>query len=303
MKRIFPLMLSLLFMGGIAVFSPAARLATADETARAAVIKLFESLTEEQKKSALKEFADKDRHTEAFPAVNRPGIAYAKLTAEQKAMIDDIVKAMTSEYGYERCVQIPKETPEGQRFLTFFGTPSAKTPFAWRIGMHHLTLIYAEFGGEKSNEFGPILLGGNPVKTMWDEEEKLAMEMYGALTAEEAKTLAAATKGASPGSGGSMGKAGVKISDLNDKARKLAVDLLHKRLDVFSADRRKVIDELIERDGGAANLRLIVWGSIAKSQKEGGTYHWRIGGDSVICDWQTIGKNHVHMTLRGRQKK
>jgi hypothetical protein len=302
MKKFLPICMSLLLIGSVVVLSPAARLATADETARAAAIKLYQSLSDEQKKSAVKDLKDKDRYTEAFPAVNRPGIPYAKLSAEQKGIIDEVVKAMTSEYGYQRCTEIPKETGENQRFLTFFGEPSAKTPFAWRIGMHHLTLIYAEFGGDKSNEFGPILLGGNPAKTLWDAEEKLALELYAALSAEETKNLAAATKGASSGSGGAIGQAGVKIKDLNDKARKLAGELLQKRLDVFSTDRRKVIDDIIQRDGGVDNLRLAVWGAITKPHKDGGNYHWRIGGDSVVCDWQTVGKNHIHMTLRGRVK-
>jgi len=302
MKKFVPICLSLLLIGVVVIITPAARLATADETARAAAIKLFQSLSDEQKKSALKDFNDKDRYKEIFPASPRPGIAYSKLTAEQKAMIEDVVKGMTSEYGAQRCLEIKKETPDGSCFLTFFGEPSAKTPFAWRIGMHHLTLIFAEFGGEKSNEFGPILLGGNPVKTMWDEEEKLALEMYAALTADEVKSLTAATKGLSSNSGASMGKGGVKISELNEKARKLAGQLLQKRLEVFSADRRKVIDDLIQRDGGVDGLRLAVWGSITKPQKDGGNYHWRIGGDTVICDWQFAGKNHIHMTLRGRVK-
>ena len=48
---------------------------------------------------------------------------------------------------------------EGQRYVTFFGTPTADGPFAWRFAQHHLTLIYADFGKDKPNEFGPILLG------------------------------------------------------------------------------------------------------------------------------------------------
>ena len=269
---------------------------------RAAAIKLYQSLSDDQKKQAVRDFKDKDRHTEAFPAVKRQGIPYANLSAEQKTMIEDIVKSMTSEYGAQRCLQIPKETPETLRFLTFFGEPSAKTPFAWRIGMHHLTLIYAEFGNEKSNEFGPILLGGNPVKSMWDEEDAILLQLYAALTPDEAKNMTASLKGTSSNSGAAIGKAGLRIGDLNDKAGKLAAGLLNKRLEVFSADRRKVIDDIIQRDGGVPNLRLAVWGTPTKSFKEGPAYHWRIGGPSVVCDWQTAGKNHIHMTLRGRVK-
>ena len=188
------------------------------------------------------------------------------------------------------------------RFLTFFGEPSAMAPFAWRIGMHHLTLIYAEFGADKANEFGPILLGGNPAKTMWDGEEKIALGLYAALTPEELKDITARNKGVTSGSGAAMGKASVRIGDLNEKARKLAGQLLQKRLDVFSIDRRQILEDLLKRDGGVENLRLAIWGSITKLHLDGGSYHWRIGNESIVCDWQTAGKNHIHMTLRGRFK-
>ena len=177
MKKILAFGTSIFLVICVVFVGRASRLDTADEAARGAAMKLYQSLNEEQKKQALRDFKDKDRHTEAFPAVKRPGIPYSMLTARpsKKAMINDVVKGMTSApmepSGFE---EIAKETPDGSRFLTFFGEPSGKTPFAWRIGMHHLTLVYAEFGTDNANEFGPILLGGNPAKTLWDEEEKLA---------------------------------------------------------------------------------------------------------------------------------
>ena len=77
---------------------------------------------------------------------------------------------------------------------------------------------------------------------------------------------------------------------------------MQKRLEVFSADRRKVMENLIARDGGTENLRLAIWGAINKSHLEGSNYHSRVGSDAIVCDWQTVGKNHLHMTLRGRPK-
>jgi hypothetical protein len=302
MKRLFAILLSLATVGGAVFVSRAARPDSPDETTRAAALKLYRSLSDEQKALAVKDFEDKDRRTEAFPAIKRPGVPFSKLTDEQKAMVAEVVKGMTSAYGAERCLETFKETPEALRFLTYFGEPSAKKPFAWRVGMHHLTLVFAEFGSERPNEFGPTLLGGNPVKTRWDEEEKLALQLYAALSPEEVNAILTTSKASSPGSGSSLGKAGVRIGGLNDKARRLAGQLLNKRLDVLSADRRKVMEEIIQRDGGVAQLRLAIWGPITKSQSAGGSYHWRIGSDTVVCDWQTIGKNHVHMTLRARPK-
>src|SRR5262249_60145928 len=254
-------MRSLLWLGcltalGAAVLLGQAKAPTPDEASRAAVLKLFASLNDEQKKAALREYDDKDRYTEQFPGVNRPGVPFTKLTADQKGLVADAVKTVTSEYGAQRCLEIAKQDGEGQRYVTFFGTPTADGPFAWRFAQHHLTLIYAEFGKDKVNEFGPILLGGNPAKTLWDEEEKLALELYAALTPDEVKTLKGKGNAAS---GQPIDPAAMKIGDLSEKPKALARKLVEQRLAVFSADRRKVVEELIQRDGGIDALRIAVW--------------------------------------------
>lgn len=301
MKRTLAVCVSL-FLVGIAVYvGRAVPPITADEEARAAALKLYQSLDDEQKKLAVKEFTDKDRFTEQFPEVKRPGLPYSKLTKEQKEMVDGVIKAMCSDYGAKICMVVAKQSSDGGRYINFFGVPSADKPFAWRYASHHLTLIHAEFGMDKVNEFGPILLGGNPTKDLWIEEEKVAIELFKSLSDEEQKNIQAG-KNASPGSGGAIGKAGLKIGDLNEKSRELARKLLAKRLDVFSADRRKAAQTIIERDGGVDSLRIAFWNKAEKTNLDGGNYHWRIGNDTFVADWQTAGKNHLHMTVRGRAK-
>jgi hypothetical protein len=301
MRVVSAVVLSLILVSGAVLMGRAGGDTAPDEAARAAAVKLFQSLDAEQKKLAVKEFNDKERYVEQFPEVKRPGLPFAKLTAEQKTMVAEVVKAMTSPYGAERCLEVAKQTSENGRYINFFGEPGTDKPFAWRIAGHHLTLLYVEFGKEKADEFGPILLGGNPVKTLWDDEEKAAIAFYAALSPEELKQVQAG-KGANSGSGSPIGKAGVRIGDLGEKSAALARKLLDKRLDVLSADRKKKMEALIAQTGGIENLRIAVWNEITKSHRDGGNYHWRIGSDAVICDWQTVGSNHIHMTLRGRPK-
>jgi Protein of unknown function (DUF3500) len=300
MKRTLAILVSLFLISAAVYVSRAVPPITSDELSRAAALKLYQSLTDDQKALAVKAFSDKDRYTEQFPEVVRPGLPYAKLTKEQKEMVDGVIMAMTSEYGAKRCMAVAKQSSDKGRYINFFGEPTADKPFAWRYASHHLTLIYAEFGKDKAEEFGPILLGGNPVKDLWEQEEKLAIELYGSLSEAETKSIQA--KGIGAGSGGTIGKAGVKIGDLNEKSRDLARKLLSKRLDVFSADRRKTAETLIARDGGVDSLRIAFWNAATKSHLDGGNYHWRIGNDTFVADWQTAGKNHIHMTVRGRAK-
>jgi hypothetical protein len=273
--------------------------AASDDAARAAAVKLWKSLNDDQKKLALCDFSDKDRYAEVFPETKRKGIPYSMLTAEQKVMVEEVVRGMCSDYGAGRCLEVAKQTRDTGRYLTFYGEPEPGKPFAWRIAMHHLTLIYAEFGTDNADEFGPVLLGGNPVKDLWDPEEKILLELRASLSEDEAKKVVG--KG-NAGSGAAIGTNGVKIAELSEKPKALAKKLLEQRLAVFSVDRRKVLAKLIENDGGAESLRIALWGDASKGQLEGGTYHWKIGGPTVLVDWQTVGKNHIHMTVRGRGK-
>lgn len=298
MRRLLGLV-CVLVLGVIAMLGQAQREESPDARARAAILKLYASLSDEQKKAALQKADDKDRYTETFPAGKRPGVSFDKLTADQKALVADVVKATCSEYGAKRCMAIAKQDGDGQRYVTFFGEPTEKGRFSWRFAQHHLTLVHIEFGEDRPDEFGPILLGGNPVNDLWDEEEKILLELYGALSADDAKAIKG--KGGS-GSGAAIAKDAMKIGALSEKPRKLAANLVEKRLEVFSADRRKILEDLIKKEGGIDALQIAIWGEATKSHKDGGNYHWKIGAGAVLLDWQTAGKNHIHMTLRGRPK-
>jgi hypothetical protein len=287
-----------LLAGAMVLGRPADKPPPGDDAARTAAIKLFQSLTDEQKKLALKDLDDKDRYAEVFPPVERKGLAFTTLTADQKALIDDVVRAMTSEYGASRCLEVAKQTGDDRRYLNFYGVPEEGKPFAWRLAQHHLTLIYAEFGKDKVNEFGPVLLGGNPVNKLWEDEEKILLDLRASLSDEEAKAVVAKSGGTA---GAAIGSAGMKIGDLGEKPKALAKKLLEQRLMVFSDQRRKILEDLIAADGGVEAQRVAIWGDATKGHMDGGNYSWKIGGAVVLIDWQVAGKNHIHMTVRGKK--
>ena len=119
--------------GMLAWQAGAARLAAPDDDTRAAALTLFKSLSDDQKKLALKDFGDKDRYAEIFPVVKRAGLQFSMLNAEQKKLADDVIKAMTSDYGAGRCLEVAKQTPADGRYLNFYGEPSAE-----QIGRAHV---------------------------------------------------------------------------------------------------------------------------------------------------------------------
>ena len=124
--------------------------------------------------------------------------------------------------------------------------------------------------------------------------------MAAALDEDDAKAIKNKAGG---GSGAPIGESGIKVGDLKEKPRGLAKKLLTQRLAFFSPDRRKIVEKLVEREGGADALRISLTGNAAKSQHEGGNYAWKIGSAAFLCDWQTAGKEHIHMTVRARPKK
>ena len=268
-----------------------------DDAARGVAIELFKSLDEQQKSEALKTFDDKDRFSEVFPAIERKGLAISKLNPEQAALVEKMILAMTSSYGASRCIEVAKQTPANRRYINFFGAPEAGKSFAFRLAQHHLTLIHCEFSADDQGEFGPVLLGGNPVNNLWEEEESILLALAKTLDKE---TL---TKLAGPGgSGQPIGKSGIALKDLPKPAVELAKNLLAKRLDVFSSDRRKKLEKIIDAQGGVELLKLVLSGNASQGHLQGGNYSWKFGSDSVLIDWQTSGKNHLHMTVRAKPK-
>jgi len=293
MRRILLLSAVLVVMGGAVVLGE--RKAAPDEMARSAVIKLYQSLSDEQKKLAVKSFDDKERSAVRFPT-ERGGVPITEMTAEQKMLVDDLFRAMLSEYGAARCREMG-----GHGKVIFFGTPKENERFACRLDKNnHLTLIYAEFGTDQSGEFGPILLGakGAGEKMVWVEEDQIAVELAAALTPEEARKI----KGKG-NFGAALDDTALRIGELGDKPRGLARKLLEQRLAVFSTDRRKILDDVIQKEGGVDKLRIAFWGDASKSNAEGGNYSWKIGGSSFSCAWQHAGKNHPHMTLSAKRPK
>ncbi len=268
-----------------------------DEAARVVAIELFKSFDQEQKDLALKPLDDKDRFSEVFPASERKGLPLSKLKPEQINLVDKMMLAMTSSYGASRCKELAKQTPANRRYVNFFGAPEAGKPFAFRLAQHHLTLLHCEFSGDNKNEFGPVLLGGNPATNLWEEEELLLLELAKKLDKEMLSKLAGPG-----GSGQAIGKAGVLIKDLPAPVSLLALKLLAKRLEVFSADQKSKLEKIIASQGGPEQLKLVINGNASLGHLQGGTYSWKFGSDSILIDWQTAGKNHLHMTVRARPK-
>src|SRR5262249_25774502 len=128
----------------------------------AAADKFLAALTPDQKAKATFAFDDKERLTWDFVPLQdkerrptRKGVRLEEMTDEQRDAARALLKAGTSEAGYEKALTIMSlesilhETDKGSSvrnpgwyFFTVFGTPSKTGRWGWRVEGHHLSLNF-----------------------------------------------------------------------------------------------------------------------------------------------------------------
>jgi hypothetical protein len=188
----------------------------ASERMTAAADKFLASLDEGQKKKATFDFDSKERTNWYFvprqdkeKRTTRKGLPLQDMTAEQKALARELVRAGTSEGGYKKAITIMSleailrdleksgamvRNPEWY-FFTVFGTPSKTGKWGWRVEGHHLSLNFTIDRG-KVLATTPAFFGANPadvkagprkgLRTL-PEAEDLARELFGALDDDQKK--------------------------------------------------------------------------------------------------------------------
>ena len=260
---------------------------------------LFRSLSGEQREACLKSYNDKNLDAEVFLPGKRPGLLIGKLSDEQYKLLGKSVRQFLSRKGYDQAMKVARQSHRrsGLRsyYLNFFGDPTKAGKWAFRVSEHHLTLVHVN---SDANRFGPILLGANPA-TLWKEQEDAAMDCFDKLSGEEKEKCV--LKGPAR-SGRSLGKKGIRIGDLSEKAQKAAGAMVEARLKLFNATQRKKLRKIIKAAGGTKKLRLAFFGAMTKRCIDGGRTDWKIEGMGFLCDFESS-RGHIHMTLRGRARK
>jgi hypothetical protein len=182
----------------------------------------------------------------------RKGLPLEDMTAEQKKLAMEMVRAGTSEEGYKKAATIMSlesilhdlekkgamvRNPEWY-FFSVFGTPSRTGKWGWRAEGHHLSLNYTVEGG-KVVSGTPAFFGANPADVMGGarkglrtlpEAEDNARKLIGLLTDDQRK-LAHRAKGfpeieeavKKPGVGEPVGLPGAQMTD---KQKATLIDLI-----------------------------------------------------------------------------
>ena len=178
---------------------------------RAAAIDFANSLTEDQRHTAVYDYMDGERIFWYYPPTNRHGLPLRDMTESQRSLALALMKASLSDRAYEQAEGIidlevilgELERDAGRQsfrrdpelyYWTIFGDPASdESPWGWRVEGHHISLNFSLWG-DGLLSLTPFFFGTNPAEVrkgpqaglrILDQREDLAFDLMGALDAEQ----------------------------------------------------------------------------------------------------------------------
>ncbi len=264
-----------------------------------AVARFYGTLSDEQKKVICFPFDHElRRKVSANWAITEPTIDDSFYTDEQRKMIEEIFRGVTSEDGYERFM---KQTEDdnggfGTYHVAVFGEPGTGK-FQWELTGRHMTMRCDGDSVENMAFGGPIVYGhgeeGRKYNVFHYQTEK-TNEVFQAL--DGAQRDKALVEKAPPESQvpiqGSSGKfPGISVGELSGDQRKLVEDVVRVLLAPYRQEDVDEAMELVKSGGGIEKLHMAFYkqGDINNDQVWD---IWRIEGPSFVCHFR--GAPHVH---------
>ncbi|MDY6948389.1 MAG: DUF3500 domain-containing protein [Pseudomonadota bacterium] len=291
----------------------------------AAARALLQSLPETKRAQAKLSFDSRERTNWNYVPTRRAGVALAELDANQKTLVDPLLRSALSPTGFATAQQIVQHESilaqmEGNSrrdpefyYTAVFGEPGPRAPWAWRFEGHHLSVNVTQVNGQPQ-VVAPLFMGSNPARVpsgpkaglrLLGPEEDVARDLIRMLP-EERRSRAMLAKDAFP-----------DIITRNDpKVRSLTVDglaagnmsqpeqtQLRKLLHVYSgrmtgSAAREQLDR-IER-AGFDKLHFGWAGSLEPGQP----HYYRIHGPTVLIEYDNTQNdaNHVHSVWRDLER-
>ena len=277
----------------------AAAAPTAKSTAETSVTELYKALSDSQKKTICFPFDhDLRKKHSANWAITEPAIGSDFYTAEQRELIRDILKAVSSEDGYERFLRQMRDDHGGFEtyHVALFGEPGTGK-FEWELTGRHLTLRADGDSVDNMAFGGPIVYGhgaGDPKKNLFHYQTQQANEVFRALDpkqVEQALVEKAPRESDVPLQGKEGKFPGIGVSELSSDQK----ELVEKTIKVMLAPyRQEDVDEvlaILKAGGGLEQLHLAFYstGDLGGDK----TWDiWRVEGPSFV--WHFRGAPHVH---------
>ncbi len=272
---------------------------TAKSTAETAVVRFYNSLSEDQKKIIVLPFDHELRKKiSANWHITKPEIDDDFYTREQRVIIDEIIRGVTTEDGYQRIIRQTQDDSGGigGYSVAVFGTPGSGK-FEWELTGRHLTLRADGDSVDKAAFGGPIIYGHGveqPSKNLFHYQTTQANEVFKALDpkqAEKALIPNAPKEDAVALQGAAGAFPGISVGELSADQKQL----VEKTLKVILAPYRKEdvdeVFEILKAGGGVEKLHMAFYqaGDLLEDKEWD---IWRVEGPSFV--WHFRGAPHVH---------
>lgn len=272
---------------------------TAESAAETAVGRFYQTLTETQKKTIVLPFDNELRsRANANWHITKPKIDDDFYTKEQRALVEDIVRKVTSPDGFERLKTQTEEDSGGlgQYSVAVFGAPGTGK-FEFELTGRHLTLRADGNSVDKTAFGGPMIYGHgeeNVNENLYHYQTKQVNEVFKALDAKQAQAalLTKAPAEAAVSIQGAGGKfPGIAVKELSKDQQGLVEATLKVLLAPYRKEDVDEVFEILKATGGVEQLHFAFYQQ-EDLQDDKVWDIWRVEGPAFV--WHFRGAPHVH---------
>lgn len=272
----------------------------ADASAESVVGELYQSLSDAQKKVICLPWNDA-RRNKINPNwhVTAPEFGDDFYSKSQRAMVDRIVKGLTTEEGYDRLKFQMADDSGGMEFYSaaIFGEPGQK-PFEFMLTGRHLTLRADGNSVDKAAFGGPIVYGHSveeAKENLFYDHTLKANEVFTCLDKTQAAAALLKTKAPKETAVQVQDQAGsfkgLALKELQKDQKKVVRGALKHLLSLFRESDQQEVMELLKASGGINSLHMAFYsqGDLDNDQIWD---IWRVEGPGFV--WHFRGAPHVH---------
>jgi hypothetical protein len=272
---------------------------TAKSAAETAVGRFYDSLSDSQKQTIVFPFDHELRKKiSANWHVTKPTLDDDFYTKEQRALVHEIVRKVTTEDGYARILRQTEDDDGGigSYSMAVFGSPGTGR-FEWELTGRHLTLRADGDSVDQAAFGGPVIYGHGaekPSENLFHYQTKEANEVFHALDAPQAAKalLAKAPAEAEVAIQGERGSfPGIAVGELSADQKQLFEATLKV---ILAPYRKEDVDEvftILKATGGLDKLHMAFYQE-GDLQDDRVWDIWRVEGPAFV--WHFRGAPHVH---------
>lgn len=279
-----------------------------DEEAEGLVGELAKSLTDAQRGQVLLPWDDPRRlevHNNWHVVPHTIGRTF---DADQTRLIEDVLRSVTSEVGYEKIRRTMADDAGGLENYSAALFSDGEDRLAFLLTGRHQT-IRADGGAERRLVFGGPVLYGHAVQfverpdhpgNMWWHQARAATRVYRALDRRQKSLAHRITSPADePSSVALRGPdarfEGLSVADLSADQRALLEEVMKILLEPYRESDAEEVRRAIESNGGLEKLHMTFYMAGNLPDLEGIFDRWKIEGPGFA--WYFRGTPHVHTWL------